>query len=105
MNALGMPGTTALFSGNWNNASNAGTFNWNLNNATSNVNSNIGTLLRKSTALTMKRKLVRMLTPAELTPHDLNVISSYHGWLTWCDGFRLSKKYIDPLMKKEVLRL
>ncbi len=63
------------------------------------------TLLRKSTALNMKRKLVRMLTHAELTRHDLNVIASYHGWLTWCDGFRLSKKYIDPLRKKEVLRL
>jgi hypothetical protein len=53
----------------------------------------------------MKRKLERMLTHAELTSHDINVISSYHGWLTWCDGFRLSKKYIAPLMKKEVLRL
>lgn len=32
MNALGMPGMTALFGGNWNNASNAGTFYWNLGN-------------------------------------------------------------------------
>ena len=46
-----------------------------------------------------------MLTHAELTRHDLNVIGSYHGWLMWCDGNRLSKKYVDPLMKKEVLRL
>jgi len=31
-----------LFSSNWNNALIAGTFNFNANNATSNVNSNIG---------------------------------------------------------------
>lgn len=63
------------------------------------------TLLRKSTVVTMKRKLVRMLNHESLTRHDLNVISSYHGWLKWCDGRRLSKKYIEPLMKKEVMRL
>lgn len=63
------------------------------------------TLLRKSTVITMKRKLVRMLDHETLIRHDLNVISSYHGWLKWCDGHRLSKKYIEPLMKKEVMRL
>jgi hypothetical protein len=35
----------AKFSSNWNNGTNAGTFNWNLNNATSNVNRNISTRL------------------------------------------------------------
>jgi hypothetical protein len=40
MNALGMPGMTALFGGNWNNASNAGTFNWNLTIPRLNVNYN-----------------------------------------------------------------
>ena len=33
----------ALLDGNWNNRSNAGTFNWNLNNTSSNANINIGT--------------------------------------------------------------
>lgn len=32
-----------IFSGNWNNGSNAGTFHLNVNNSTSNANSNIGT--------------------------------------------------------------
>lgn len=32
----------ALFGGNWNNGSNAGVFNVNLNNARSNSNNNIG---------------------------------------------------------------
>ena len=36
---------TTLISGNWNNGANTGTFNWNLNNDTSNVNRNIGTHL------------------------------------------------------------
>jgi hypothetical protein len=63
------------------------------------------TLLRKSTAINMKRKLVKMTRFVDLTRHDLNVISSYHGWLLWCDGNRLSNKYIRPLMKKGVARI
>jgi hypothetical protein len=62
------------------------------------------TLLRKSTVKVMKRKLARMMHHEKLTPHDLHVIGSYHGWVSWCDGHRLAKKYINPLMKKEVLR-
>jgi hypothetical protein len=62
------------------------------------------TLLRKSTALNMKRKLIPMQDHTALVLRDLSVISSYHGWLSWCDGYRLSKKYIDPLMRKEILR-
>jgi len=40
----------AHFGGNWNNGSNAGLFNWNLNNSSSNTNLNIGrqTLIRKN---------------------------------------------------------
>lgn len=63
------------------------------------------TLLRKSTAINMKRKLIKMTRFEDLTRHDLNVISSYHGWLLWCDGNRLSNKYIRPLMKKGVARI
>jgi hypothetical protein len=63
------------------------------------------TLLRKSTTMAMKRKLTRMLKHEELTPHDVHVIGSYHGWLKWCDGHRLEKKYIDPLRGKKVLRV
>jgi hypothetical protein len=35
----------AIVSSNWNNGANAGTFNWNLNNASSNSNRNISTHL------------------------------------------------------------
>ena len=35
----------AKFGSNWNNGTNAGTFNWNLNNVTTNVNRNISTRL------------------------------------------------------------
>ena len=24
-------------------------------------------------------------------------INSYKGWLMWCDSYRLSKKYIEPI--------
>jgi hypothetical protein len=62
------------------------------------------TLLRKSTVKAMKKKLTGMLFHEKLTPHDLHVVGSYHGWVMWCDGHRLTKKYIDPLMRKEILR-
>ena len=60
------------------------------------------TLLRKSTASNLKRKLKPLQKFAELTPRDQCVIASYHGWLSWCDGYRLSKKYVNPLLGKEV---
>jgi len=58
------------------------------------------TLLRKSTAKNMKRKLIPMLNHEALLPRDLNVIASYSGWLSWCDSYRLSRKYIQPLLAK-----
>jgi hypothetical protein len=48
----------------------------------------------------MKRKLVKMQGFAELTGRDLNVIASYHGWLSWCDSYRLAGKYVQPLLVK-----
>lgn len=62
------------------------------------------TLLRKSIVKRMKRRLVPMQRFAQLTPHDLKVIASYKGWIQWCDGYRLMKKYIRPLMGKEVIQ-
>jgi hypothetical protein len=58
-------GDPALLSGNWNNLSNASTFNWNLNNATSNVNRNIGTHLANFVKLSLN--LVR---PCPLAKHN-----------------------------------
>ena len=43
MKKQGLTRQAALIGSNWNNGLNAGTFNWNLNNAASNVNRNIGT--------------------------------------------------------------
>lgn len=60
------------------------------------------TLLRKRIVKSFKRKMRRMLGFAELTKHDLNVISSYTGWLKWCNGYRLMNKYISPLRGKEI---
>lgn len=58
-------GGTALLSGNWNNAANAGTFNWNLNNATSNVNRNIGSQLANF-VLSIKN----LVKPCPLAKHN-----------------------------------
>lgn len=61
------------------------------------------TLLRKRIVKSMKRKLNKLNRFAELTKHDLNVIASYIGWLKWCNGYRLTEKYITPLRGKEVI--
>jgi len=61
------------------------------------------TLVRKSIARNMKKKLTPLQGMPDLTPHDQNVIGSYHGWLLWGDTHRLSNKYITPLMGKPVI--
>ena len=63
------------------------------------------TLLRKSIVKRMIPKLKQMSKFDTLTPRDKNVIASYHGWMMWCNSYRLERKYIRPLMKKGVARI
>lgn len=58
-------------------------------------------LLRKSTANNLKRKM-RSITKklhqgGKLTYSDYCSINSYKGWLEWCNGYNLHKKWIKPL--------
>ena len=60
------------------------------------------TLLRKSTAVELKRKMIKIQTKVE-SGHEMNYsewcsINSYQGWLKYCDSQRLREKYIDPLI-------
>ena len=59
------------------------------------------TLLRKSTCLDMEKKLTRIRKKTEsgnmMNYAEWCSISSYHGWLKWCNSFRLEKKYVSPL--------
>lgn len=59
-------------------------------------------LLRKSTAKNFKRKLRRLRVKCEsdgqLTYSEWCSINSYAGWIKWCNGYNLHKKYIDPLL-------
>ncbi len=58
-------------------------------------------LLRKSSCKRFKakmkliRKRVINFKPVRYT--DFCAVNSYKGWLTWCDSFRLSQKYIAPI--------
>lgn len=61
------------------------------------------TLLRKSIVKRMTTKLKKMQMFNTLNKHDRNVIASYHGWLCWCNSYRLVGKYITPLLSKEVV--
>lgn len=60
-------------------------------------------LLRKRTKHRLKRACGRILgklrdgEPA--TKHDKGVVASYLGCLRWCDGFRLGRKTVYPLME------
>ena len=58
-------------------------------------------LLRKTTCKQMKKKMLHILKKCRKN-HLMNYsewcsINSYKGWLKWCNGFRLQKKYIYPL--------
>lgn len=60
------------------------------------------TLLRKSTAINFKRKMracrKKMENNIPPTYSEWCSFNSYKGWLGNCDSYRLSKKYIEPLM-------
>lgn len=61
------------------------------------------TLLRKSTCTDLKRKMTRIRTKVDGTGHLMNhsewcSINSYKGWLIYCNSFRLTNKYIRPLL-------
>lgn len=60
------------------------------------------TLLRKSTATNFKRKMracrKKMENNIPPTYSEWCSFNSYKGWLGNCDSYRLSKKYIEPLI-------
>lgn len=60
------------------------------------------TLLRKSTAINFKRKMracrKKMENNIPPTYSERCSFNSYKGWLGNCDSYRLSKKYIEPLI-------
>lgn len=60
------------------------------------------TLLRKSTAINSKRKMracrKKMENNIPPTYSEWCSFNSYKGWLGNCDSYRLSKKYIEPLI-------
>lgn len=58
-------------------------------------------LLRKSTAKSLIRKMKNIMKKLEnrgqLTYSEWCSINSYKGWLQWCNGYNLYKKWIEPL--------
>jgi RNA-directed DNA polymerase len=58
-------------------------------------------LLRKSTAKRLKRKMRKVLSKVksgqQMSYSDWCSINSYKGWVMWCDGYNLTKKYIVPI--------
>lgn len=57
------------------------------------------TLLRKRTKVRMRRALGRIRDAEGLTAHDLGVIRSYEGLLSWCDGVHLAESVIAPALR------
>lgn len=58
-------------------------------------------LLRKSTSKRLIRKMRNIMKKlkngGKLTYSDYCSINSYKGWLKWCNGYNLYKKWIKPL--------
>ncbi len=66
-------------------------------------------LLRDSTKIRMKRKMRDLDRRLECggvpTASDFGSISSYHGCLKWCDGYRLEQKCLAPTRERAFARL
>jgi hypothetical protein len=59
------------------------------------------TLLRRETALRLKRRMRELSRKGELDGKDRSSIDSYKGWLQWCDGGGLERAFIEPLLEKK----
>ncbi len=49
------------------------------------------TLLRKTTCINLKRKMLALRRKEIITAKDICSIRSYEGWLKWCNSFRLTE--------------
>lgn len=58
------------------------------------------TLLRKTTAKRLKRKMALIRKRPYIKPTDLNSIMSYRGWLEHCDSYNLDQKHIVPTLRR-----
>ena len=58
------------------------------------------TLLRKSTAKKMKRKMRNISKRGYFKETDLNSMMSYKRWLEHCDAYNLESKYITTLLRR-----
>lgn len=60
-------------------------------------------LLRKTTCKRFKKKMLKikkkMQKNVQANRIDWSTVNSYHGWLVWCDGYRLKEKYVKPVEK------
>ena len=58
-------------------------------------------LLRMSTCRRYKKQMIKfknkIVIGEELSYNDRCSINSYSGWIGWCDGYRLSQKYCNPI--------
>lgn len=58
------------------------------------------TLLRKSTAKNLKRKMRKIQKRNKLNKTDVNSVMSYKGWIKHCNSYNLETKYIKPLLRR-----
>jgi RNA-directed DNA polymerase len=58
-------------------------------------------LLRKSTCKRFKKKMIAIKRKCDagkkMTYKEWCCANSYYGWLKWCDGYRLTQKYLTPI--------
>ena len=58
-------------------------------------------LLRKSTCKRLKKKMLaikrKMMRGGALTYSEWCSANSYSGWTKWCNGYRLMRKYYEPI--------
>lgn len=57
-------------------------------------------LLRKTTCNNFKKKMLEVKNKPKITYNDFCCFHSYKGWIGYCNGYRLSQKYCNPIENK-----
>ncbi len=58
------------------------------------------TLLRKSIAKNLKRKMKKIKKRNKFKKTDINSIMSYKGWIKHCNSYNLETKHIKPILRR-----
>jgi len=57
-------------------------------------------LLRKTTVKSFRQRILSISKKMNMSHGDFCAVNSYAGWIKWCNGYKLTKKYMDMIQDK-----